>query len=476
MGFLGSVGELGNKYVGLTKKLDAVSPALNALKGIKSSLSGESTPVSEAYSPVDEAFNQSPEQSRYLAYLGSQAYGGAAPSAAEQLIQQQTQKSNEQMAGAMGSTRGVQNPALLAKQAAMINAGQTQQAVGQGAILRAQEQQQAQQNYADQLGERQQALMNRETLKANIASGQQSLEYQAAEGGRNRQSQLIGGMMGAGATLGAAAASDIRVKENIQPASAQAKDYLDFQYRKMLDQVDPYIYDYKNDKYGKGKQLGVMAQDLEKSELGKGMVDTKDGKKQINANISTILAGQAVLNDRLNKIEGEKMKGDYLDTYEAQGYVEDPNRPKFTLDEMYMTGNLPSNLQRQSPVGEMNRSDSVYEGGRPRNMGYEYEGYRPINTENYPTLENPPVKINAEPMQVTGSLPSVPVARPLSTQEIDAKAGAASEKDKRDRARYLMEVYDKTSKAFAPSTIGPAAGYRPQRMENFEQYRPTRRR
>jgi hypothetical protein len=459
MGFLGEIGE----------------GVENIWGGFTDTLKGEGTPVSPAYKPNEASFSDQPDQRKYLQYLQSQAYGLTGPSASEKMIQQQTQKSNEQMAGTMGSTRGVQNPALLAKQAAMINAGQTQQAAAQGSVIRAQEQQGAQQEYADALARKQQNLMNLETMKANIASAQQQAEFTSAEGGKQRQSQLIGGLA-SGATM-AAAASDIRVKENIQPANAQAKDYLDFQYRKMLDQVDPYTYDYKNDKYGKGKQLGVMAQDLEKSPLGKGMVDTKDGKKQINANISTILAGQAVLNDRLNKIEGEKMKGDYLDSYEAPGYVEDPNRQKFTLDEMYMTGNLPSNMERQSPVGEMNRSDSVYEGGRPRNMGYEYEGYRPINTNEYPALENPPVKINAEPMQVTGNLPAAPTAQPMSTSAIDAKAGsAASEKEKRDKARYLMEVYDRTNKAFSPSTIGPAAGYRPQRMENFEQYRPTRRR
>lgn len=441
MGFLGDIGK----------------PFAGMFSGIGSTMSGESTPVGEAYNPNEDPFKADPRQSRYLAYLEGQAQGGSAPSAAEALIQQQTQKAGEQMAGAIGSTRGVQNPALLARQAAAINADQSQQAVAQGAILRAQEQQAAQQSYGDELARQQQNLMNLETMKANIASGQQALEYQAAEGGRQRQSQFIGGLMGAGATLGAA--SDIRVKENIAPGSAPTRDYLDFQYKKMLDQTQPYTYDYKNKSDGAGKQIGVMAQDLEKSNLGKGMVDTKDGKKQINANISTILAGQAMLNDRLNKIEGRNMQGSYLDSYEAPGYVEDPNRPRIRLDEMNISGTL----------GERPTADAVYEGYRPRNMGNEYEGYRPINMPPS-QLENPPVR----------DIPST-MDRPMSTQEIDMQAKQAEALDaqtKKDKAAYLshlMDTYNKTSSAFAPSKV-PSNPYRPQKIENFEQYRPMRRR
>lgn len=462
MGFLGDVG---NAFGGI-------------LGGLGSTMRGESTAVGPAYKPNEEPFKTDPRQGRYLAYLEGQAYGGAAPSVAETLIQSQTQKAGEQMAGAIGSTRGVQNPALLARQAAAINAEQVQQAAAQGAAIRAQEQQAAQQSYGDEMARQQQNLMNLEAMKANIASGQQSLEYQAAEGGRQRQSQFIGGLMGAGATLGAAA-SDIRVKENIAPGTAPARDYLDYQYKKMLDQAQPYTYDYKNKSDGQGKQIGVMAQDLEKSPLGQGMVETKDGKKQINANISTILAGQAMLNDRLNKIEGKNMKGNYLDAYESPAYVDDPNMPSFTLDEMMIGGKLPP--QSTIPVGELRSNDSVYEGYSPRNMGNQYEGHRPVNTNQYPALENPPVKINAEPIQVTGNIPSTPAAQPMSTQEIDMRAKQAEALDartKRDKAaylNYLMDTYNKTSSTFSPSKV-PGSSYRPQKIENFEQYRPMRRR
>ena len=47
-----------------------------------------------------------------------------------------------------------------------------------------------------------------------------------------------------------------------------------------LDSLYAHQYNYKNDAHGKGKQVGVMAQDLEKTQLGKQMVEnTPEGKQ-----------------------------------------------------------------------------------------------------------------------------------------------------------------------------------------------------
>ena len=427
----------------------------------------EETEIPAAYKPNEEAFKDTAAQKSYTQYLQNQYQGKSGPSVAENLLSAQTQKTNEQLAGAIGSTRGVQNPALLAREAARIAATQAQGAAGQGAALRAQETLGAQEAYADQLARQQTNLMNLEAMKGNIAAGQQQMAFQAAEGASGRRQQLLAGMGAGAATIGAAK-SDIRVKKNIEPATAQAKDYLDFQYRKMLDQVDPYTYDYKSDEYGRGKQLGVMAQDLEKSPLGKGMVKTKDGKKEINANISTILAGQAVLNDRLNKIEGNKMQNekDYLTYYQSPEY--DPNAPTsgpFTLEEMEMSGRLP---QQRRPVGQQRSPDIS---GVAPSRGATFDGSRPLNTMNYPALENPPVRMPDYPLENPPvQMKPTPERKLPTSQEIDAMAEDARIK----KASYLMDVYNSVSNAARP--MGPTPQYRPTKIENFEQYRPTRRR
>ena len=96
-------------------------------------------------------------------------------------------------------------------------------------------------------------------------------------------------------------ASDATSKKNIKNA--------DNQIQNLLDNISAYEFEYKNKKEdGSGKRLGVMAQDLEKSEMGKELVIDDNGKKKIDVNklISTVLASQAHINKRLNKIEGSK--------------------------------------------------------------------------------------------------------------------------------------------------------------------------
>lgn len=96
-------------------------------------------------------------------------------------------------------------------------------------------------------------------------------------------------------------ASDRNLKEDIQEDPASVK--------KFLDQVHPYEYEYKEpDKFGEGKHLGPMAQDLEKSDLGKRMVmDTPEGKMvDYGKGLSTMMASIAYLNEELEKIKKGK--------------------------------------------------------------------------------------------------------------------------------------------------------------------------
>jgi hypothetical protein len=91
----------------------------------------------------------------------------------------------------------------------------------------------------------------------------------AAEiGEANRQANLIGQGGQAAATM--MSFSDERVKSDIEQVSAE-------DLRELKGAVKPYHFKYIDSKYGQGPWVGVMAQDLEKTKLGKTVV-TKDKK------------------------------------------------------------------------------------------------------------------------------------------------------------------------------------------------------
>jgi hypothetical protein len=165
-------------------------------------------------------------------------------------------------------------------------------------------------------------LANRQRIaEGNVNLGNQEREYNTGAGQRTFQNQmamaqaragqqaaqanLMGqqssstmNMLGQGA-VAAATASDIRVKKNIEEAPMDIDNF--------LNEITGYKFNYKDpERHGEGRRLGVMAQDLEKSEMGDDVVidgPTKaiDNEKALHA----LLAGTARLNERLNKIEGK---------------------------------------------------------------------------------------------------------------------------------------------------------------------------
>jgi hypothetical protein len=108
-----------------------------------------------------------------------------------------------------------------------------------------------------------------------------------------------GGGAGAGAGGAAAMASDERLKTNITDARSEIDA--------MLDGLAPRSYDYKDQKWGKGRRAGIMAQDLERSAAGKRIVmETSEGKMlDVNKALSASLAASARLNERVRMLEGK---------------------------------------------------------------------------------------------------------------------------------------------------------------------------
>lgn len=99
--------------------------------------------------------------------------------------------------------------------------------------------------------------------------------------------------------------SDKNLKENI--------DYNSKDLQKFMDRLKPAAYDYKDEVKdsplaSKNRELGVMAQDLEKSKLGDESVkDTDSGKVVDYDNLQPkMLASIAALNKRLKDLEGKK--------------------------------------------------------------------------------------------------------------------------------------------------------------------------
>ena len=62
-----------------------------------------------------------------------------------------------------------------------------------------------------------------------------------------------------------------------------------------------------DDKHGKGEQIGILAQDLEKAGLKQAVIDTPEGKKVDTSKLSGALAAAtASMHQRIKALEGKK--------------------------------------------------------------------------------------------------------------------------------------------------------------------------
>lgn len=237
---------------------------------------------------------------------------GEAPSLAEQQLKAGQQRQQQSLQAALAGLRG--------RQAGLSIRGLQQQFAEQGQVLsqqaaqlKAAEQAQAEQQLAQFLGQRTQAEMGAQEMafREQLARQQAAAELERLRGAdiasllglgaqlsqqaRAQQAAGIGGLLSAGAGLGAAAImSDVSAKKEIEPAKAEAK--------KFLDELTAYTFKYKN---SAEPMMGIMAQDAEKSKMGKYMVQQKGSKKMLSGKktMSAMLASLAYLNDRINQME-----------------------------------------------------------------------------------------------------------------------------------------------------------------------------
>lgn len=106
-------------------------------------------------------------------------------------------------------------------------------------------------------------------------------------------------LLGAGVGLGTAALmSDERLKTDIKDGDKDSE--------RLLNGLKAYTYRYKDEKYGKGKQLGVMAQSVEKV-LPQAVIETREGKALDGAKLAGALAAALPgMHDRIKKLEANR--------------------------------------------------------------------------------------------------------------------------------------------------------------------------
>jgi hypothetical protein len=103
-------------------------------------------------------------------------------------------------------------------------------------------------------------------------------------------------VINAGVGAASLAASDRRLKKDIGDGSKDVS--------KAIEGLKAYSYKYKDEKHGKGKRVGIMAQDLEKAGLKHAVVNTPEGKMVHGAHLATANTAMiAELGKRLSKIE-----------------------------------------------------------------------------------------------------------------------------------------------------------------------------
>lgn len=229
-----------------------------------------------------------------LDYLERQARGEDSVSAMQlkQALQRNIAENQSMAAGA-----SPQNAAGAARLGAILASRQASGMAGNAALAGLQERNQAQQLYAQQL-----AQMRGQDLNAALQSRQNAnAGYGAYTTPMTPEKSFIEkyGPAAIGAGQAIAAKSDRRAKKGIRSDDDAANE--------ALEGLKSYTFAYKNRKDGAGKQLGVMAQDLERVGLKHAVIDTPDGKMVHGAKLATSnTAMLSALARRVQKLETSK--------------------------------------------------------------------------------------------------------------------------------------------------------------------------
>lgn len=153
-----------------------------------------------------------------------------------------------------------------------------------------------QQQYNKNLPQQQ---FDNEIQKRSGQAGILSANQQAQGANSKNKADATNQMIGTGVAVGSLMASDEDLKKKVNDPDMES----------FLNNLSAKQYQYKDESFGEGEQLGIMAQDLEKSEVGDQIVEDTSVGKMVDTTKSTgpILAALAYLNERLNKMEGRQL-------------------------------------------------------------------------------------------------------------------------------------------------------------------------
>lgn len=226
-----------------------------------------------------------------LANLYAQSQGQNSVSA---LQLQQGLQQNLAAQQAQAASASPQNSAMAARTAAIQSGRLGSGLAGQQAVAGLQERNQAAQQYSQQL-----SALRGQDLNAAL-SARQNAESGYGAGNTGAPQKSWSETYGPAIIAGASAVSDERLKTKVKDGSKAA--------RNALEGLSAHTFAYKNEaKHGRGKQLGVMAQDLERAGLGHAVMNTPHGKMVHGAKLATSLAAMMPgLDARLSKLEGKK--------------------------------------------------------------------------------------------------------------------------------------------------------------------------
>lgn len=229
---------------------------------------------------------------------------GKTPSVSEMQFQKAMQDLSKQQLASAASARGMSNAGLAQREAMQAGKEAGIDLGSQSAIAKELEQRAASEQ-----------LMRQAAAQRGVALGAAQSNLEAGLAASRMRSEFIGNLAGSGAKVaaaqaqgagGAAAASDVSLKENMNQTEKSGSEMVE----EFLDALKSYTYNYKDkenngQKNPEGKVTSVMAQDLEKSKLGKQMVTDGPEGKMVNygQGMAPLFAAIAELNQRTKKLE-----------------------------------------------------------------------------------------------------------------------------------------------------------------------------
>jgi hypothetical protein len=302
----GTLGKVGNIFKG---SLGGFKSITGTGKRRTDQVVLDKTPFERDLRFKGDQFFEGQRQAKQLKRLDDAAKGKT-PSLAEAQLKQAQDRSLKQQLASAASGRGG-NQAALQRALLSSQARQSAETNQQAAQAKLQEQQQTEQLLASTtLQKRNQdinlqqadknARMQAALNQANLDLGVGNANLAAAQSADANRGAMIGGAM---SSAGAAMASDKKEKKNVKSSKKDVNNF--------LEALSAKSYEYKDtSKPGtaEGKRYGIMAQDLEKSSMGKALVKEVNGTKMVNTSqgFGSVLAAQSEMHKRLKELESKQ--------------------------------------------------------------------------------------------------------------------------------------------------------------------------